>query len=639
MSLPDPDRARCARCETALEAGDLRCSVCALPVPVAPDARAEAPRAKVLRCTWCGAVVAFSPAMQAPHCGFCNAVMALEQPHDPIEVARVRLPFTVGRAAAAQALHGWLGARGWFAPATLRDEATLESFVPLCWAAWLVSADARVAWTADSDAGAMRSDWAPHSGEVEMAFDNLVIPASRGLSVAECRALVPHYDLATAVVVAPDIGPSSPPDMHEIMPERMRELMPELMPELMIESFDVQRSAARAEVHAAIEQVARVRVERYVPGKRKRNVDVACMLEDQRTDRIALPAWVLAYRYRGQVFRAVVHGQRPEIVLGKSPIDWNKVARLVGSVVAGVALIVLAAILLSGCKGDPPARPDARDYTEHCIPDGTTFGSLSGRDAVQGILNVHVDAGGLIEADTTASILIVLDIDQLGTQLNISATVCAIGIPDIPVPGQDKPIQFRIPDTTVASVGVVTGTGTLASSDQTCAELTTSQLTVVLGARLDPPATAPMPMSDPTGAFPACLPDATATCALATGTNCACDQEGDGNPGSTVVAHNVPAVDLDQVYTSVRTNFQLTGHVFSTDSIEGEVTASLEQGILACRLRDGRACVTGDVNSVRNLNPQITQQPDNPSTFRAVRIPSGTTCADVVAGESIYFPR
>ncbi len=620
MSLAAEETAACARCETALEAGDLRCSVCALPVPVATRPREDKLRAKVLRCTDCGAVVGFSPDKQAPHCGFCNAVMAIEQPHDPIEVARVRLPFTVEREAAERALRGWLGTRGWFAPATLRDEATLESFSPLCWAAWLVSADARVAWTADSDAGAVRSDWAPHAGEVEMAFENLVIPASRGLSTGECRALVPHYDLATAVAVAPDIGPAEPSD-------------------LMIESFDVQRSAARAEVCAAIERTAKVRVERYVPGRRHRNIDVACMLEDQRTDRVALPAWVLAYRYRGQVFRAVVHGQRPDVVLGKSPIDWAKVGKLIASIAAGIAIVVVAALLLSGCKSDPPIRPDARDFTEHCIPDGTTFASLTGRDAVQGILNVHVDAGGLIETDTTASILIVLDIDQQGTQLGLSATVCGIGIPDIPVPGQDKPIQFRIPDATVASLGIVTGTGTLSSADQTCAELATSQLTVVLGAHLDPPATAPMPMSDSTGAFPACLPDALTRCTEATGTNCACDQEGDGKPGSTVVAHNVPAVDLDQVFASVRTNFQLAGHVFSTDSIEGEVTASLEQGILACQLRDGKACVAGDVNSVRNLNPQITQQPTNPSTFRAVRIPPGTTCADVVANESIYFPR
>jgi hypothetical protein len=182
---PEPEAADCARCETALEEGDLRCSVCALPVPVEARPLAEQVRAKVLRCTWCGAVVGFSPGVQAPHCGFCNATMAIEQPHDPIEVARVRLPFMIERDAAEQALRGWLGSRGWFAPATLRDEATLESFSPLCWAAWLVSADARVAWTADSNAGAMRSDWAPHSGEVEMAFENLVIPASRGLSVAE----------------------------------------------------------------------------------------------------------------------------------------------------------------------------------------------------------------------------------------------------------------------------------------------------------------------------------------------------------------------------------------------------------------------------------------------------------------------
>jgi hypothetical protein len=113
----------CTRCETALEDGDLRCSICAFPIPAPrPDPR---PHAQVLRCSECGAAVAFSAEARAPRCGFCGATMAIEQPVDPIETAQMRVPLTVERDAAEAALRGWLADRGWFAPRALASEAVL----------------------------------------------------------------------------------------------------------------------------------------------------------------------------------------------------------------------------------------------------------------------------------------------------------------------------------------------------------------------------------------------------------------------------------------------------------------------------------------------------------------------------------
>lgn len=313
----------CSRCESPLEEGDLRCSVCALPVP-AREVSVEKARVQILRCTECGAAVAFDANKQAPSCAFCGAVMKVEQPIDPIEVAQLTLPFAVTRDQAAASLRGWLGTRGFFAPKTLRDEAVLDTLTPLCWAGWIVNATAKVAWTADSDAGSLRSAWAPHSGVVKESFGNIVIPASRGLIQEECVLLAPYYDMGKVVgVSAAD-------------------------PEVVIESFDAQRSAARQLVNRAIEGLAKTRVEKVVPGRRARNVHVSCLLEGQTTDRIALPAWVLAYRYRGSPYRAIVHGQRPEVVFGTSPKDWGKVLLVIGVVIAAIVAIALIILSLRG---------------------------------------------------------------------------------------------------------------------------------------------------------------------------------------------------------------------------------------------------------------------------------------------------
>ncbi len=304
----------CARCATPLEDGDLRCAVCALPVSVR-DAPIASPQ--ILRCTECGAAIQFDAKRGTPACAFCGAVMAIEQPVDPIEIAARALPFIVERAEACEALRGWLGERGLFAPKTLRDEAVIDSMHPLCWAAWVVDAHAQVAWTADSDAGSGRSVWAPHAGVETIEFDGLVVPASRGLAARECAALVPYYDLETSAAVTDDVP---------------------------VESFDVQRSAARRYVLSAIDAVARTRMERVIPGHRYRNVRVSCLLQRQTTERIALPAWVLAYRYRGSPYRAIVHGQRAKIVVGTSPTDWRKVLLVVLGAAAVAAVLVALAL-------------------------------------------------------------------------------------------------------------------------------------------------------------------------------------------------------------------------------------------------------------------------------------------------------
>ena len=105
----------CGRCAGEIEEGDLRCAICALPVPIHAQAERQT-RAQVLRCTECNAAVAFVPDAKAPRCGFCGATMTIEQPVDPIEAAQLRIPFSVDRAEAEAGLRGWLGRRGFFAP-------------------------------------------------------------------------------------------------------------------------------------------------------------------------------------------------------------------------------------------------------------------------------------------------------------------------------------------------------------------------------------------------------------------------------------------------------------------------------------------------------------------------------------------
>jgi hypothetical protein len=300
----------------------------------------------------------------------------------------------------------------------------------------------------------------------------------------------------------------------------------------------------------------------------------------------------------------------------------------------------LTVICVAACGGGGDGNNvDARVFGEQCHPGGTF--DLNSRAAVLGTLNVHVNASGLVEVDTTAELLLVMDIVQNGTSVAVTAGGCGIDIPDVPIAGQDQPIRFEVPQATIESVAGVRGAGTLTSPDQVCSKLTTDKFTLVLGAVLDPSTiqTSPLPEADDNGNFRFCPPSADTPCDLAIGSSCACDQEGDGKPGTTLLAYNVPAVNLDEVYVALRTNFGLEGDVFSSDLVNGEIDATIELGILGCHIAGGGACSPGQIGAVKNLNPVITQQPGNPSLFRAVRVPPGTTCTQIVEMRDQLFPR
>ena len=288
--------------------------------------------------------------------------------------------------------------------------------------------------------------------------------------------------------------------------------------------------------------------------------------------------------------------------------------------------------MIAACSSSPgTATPDAPPNGNTCVP-GSPF-DLDGRMGVEGTLNVHINASGIVDTEATADLLLLLDVAQTGTTLAVQARVCDLQIPDVPVTGQSMPIRFVLDPIVLDPVGTIAGAGTL-SGTTTCSTLSSDPVTLILGAKLQPD-TAPLLAADAQGMFTRCAPEA---CDQALDTNCACDQEGDGHPGVSLAAQNVPVVPFTQIYVDVRTRFSLSGQVYSSDSAKGEIDDTLEVGILGCAKSEG-ACTNGDVALVQAFNPTITQSTIEASTFRAVRVGSTLTCAQLRAMRDTLFPR
>ena len=313
----------CSRCRTPLEAGDIRCSICGQSAPQQVVERRHT-EVKILRCTGCGAAIAYDPKRQAPSCSFCDSVVKIETIEDPMEQTSGYAPFTVEPDQAHAALKNWLGSLGWFRPSDLRSASRLQELRPLWWVAWVFDADSMISWTADSNQDARRSSWSPHSGQTEVNFRNILASASRGLSIGEVQAISPGLDLGT------------------VRPE------PHGAEDAILEQFDVQRSQARRQVVDALHSMAAQHVQQYkIPGSRFRKVKVSVVVQGLVTRRLSLPAYVLAYRYKQQLYRVVICGQDANRIIGTAPYSIAKIVLTVAAAIAAVLFVVAIVASLS----------------------------------------------------------------------------------------------------------------------------------------------------------------------------------------------------------------------------------------------------------------------------------------------------
>lgn len=314
----------CTRCQSPLEKGDLRCAICGQAAPVEKESQEKKAVVKILRCTGCGAAIAYDPKYQAPRCSFCGDVVKIESIEDPMEQTEAYVPFTVTAEEARQTLRTWLGNQGWFCPSDLSSKAQLTHLKPLWWVAWVFDANAFISWTADSNQGAGRSSWAPHSGQNEIHFDDILVSASRGLTQNEVSAIGPGMNLSTK-----RDQPAGADDHASL------------------EQFDVQRSQARQYVSSAIQQIAAKRAQqKFIPGTRFRNVKVSVVLRKLVTRRLSLPAYVLAYRYKDSLHRVVICGQDKRLIIGSAPKSMLKMLAVALGV--GAILIVFLLIIAAG---------------------------------------------------------------------------------------------------------------------------------------------------------------------------------------------------------------------------------------------------------------------------------------------------
>lgn len=315
---------KCSICRAFIDEEDLFCGNCGAEAPpreVTADATTLVTHS--FECQGCGASMSYDADAGTLRCPFCGSEGVATETTQRTLAAKSVVAFQVSRDQAESILTKWMG-NGFFRPNDLVTAAKVEKMTAVYVPHWVFQASTNTHWTGDTAAtprGA-RGDWYPLFGSTRSFYSGLVVGASSALTPAETKALVP-FDM-TAQVPADSLDVSG----------------------FVVEQFRVRRKYARPLAREGLEALERAKCAGLIRGK-CRNVKVNVRLEGLKSEPVLLPIWMIAFRYREQVYRLLINGQTGTSA-GRAPFSYAKLAMVIGIAVAVVAGVMGISAVISG---------------------------------------------------------------------------------------------------------------------------------------------------------------------------------------------------------------------------------------------------------------------------------------------------
>lgn len=330
----------CSACGTPLETPDI-------PVVVSGESGASgsALPSHTFQCQNCGSEVATSLEQRSYVCPFCDSTYVTEL---PFQRGRQRPEFVIGFAITAahakEKYFEWLGRNAWFRPGDLAEKAIAEKQKGIYLPFWHFSMLARSDWSAnigeywyrtetyttrDSNGKTTtrtrqvrETEWFPLRGKYQRYLYGFLVPATKGISNEESRAIQPFQLSALA---------------------RYR---PYFLAGWMSEEYSIDMQLAIEQSKEEFRKQQSAEIGNFLPGDTFSGLNAATDFEINGSDLILLPVHVLSYRYRDRVFRFLVNGQTGKIV-GQKPWSGKRVSVFVAIVLVFIALIVGAVIFFA----------------------------------------------------------------------------------------------------------------------------------------------------------------------------------------------------------------------------------------------------------------------------------------------------
>ena len=276
------------------------------------------------------ATTTFDPGVSASRCAFCATPAVVEAPtmSDHVRPAGL-LAFAVDRNSASQRFRSWVSGL-WFRPNDLKTKSSVTAMQGVYVPFWTFDALTHNRWTAEAGyhytvqveaiengkrvlRSETRTRWEPAAGFLEKLFDDLPVPASKGLPAGLARGIEPF---PTAGLV-----PYDPQYLSGFLAEEYAVDLPD--------AVTTAKERMTREVYAACGS--------QVPGDTHRNLQVSTAWSGLTCKNALLPVWISAYEYAGRPFRFLVNGVTGKVD-GNAPFSAVKIAL---AVAAAIALLVL----------------------------------------------------------------------------------------------------------------------------------------------------------------------------------------------------------------------------------------------------------------------------------------------------------
>ena len=288
------------------------------------DQRGWAAVKKTVRCQSCQAVSVFDPQRQAQRCDFCgsSSLISVEDAGSPVKPGSL-LPFQVAESKVREDIRRWYGSHFW-APGNLGSKAMTDRLHGIYLPFWTFDAQADCPWEAEAghyyyvrgndgkQERRVRWEWA--SGRVTHFFDDLLVPASKGVHAA----------------LLEDVGPF--PTHTDLKPYD-----PGYLSGWVVEQYQIDLVAAAEASRQRMTEALRTMCSAQVPGDTQRNLRIAPQFSDNTFKHVLLPVWLLTYQYGRKTYQVAVNGHTGKVT-GEYPISWVKV--MIAVVLGLVALAI-----------------------------------------------------------------------------------------------------------------------------------------------------------------------------------------------------------------------------------------------------------------------------------------------------------
>jgi hypothetical protein len=305
-----------------IEENDLVAALRELP----DDQRGWNAQKRTVRCQNCDAISVFDPERVAQNCDFCGspALIDIDDIQAPVRPSSL-LPCTVSESQVREDVRRWYGSHFW-APGKLGKKALTDTLHGLYLPYWTFDAHAECPWRAESGTyyttrdsqgrSQRRVRWRPASGHVTHFFDDLLVPASKGVHANLLRKIEPFP--TTTDLIPYDSG---------------------YLSGWVVELYQTDLVQASQRSESLMNDRLRDMCARAVPGDTHRNLRIDPDYSDKTFKHILLPVWLLTYTYGSKSYQVAVNGVTGKMG-GEYPISWVKVtiAVLIGLIILGVLI-------------------------------------------------------------------------------------------------------------------------------------------------------------------------------------------------------------------------------------------------------------------------------------------------------------